>query len=101
MLIAVAVLTIASIAALIASMSVGSGLIAWACVGLCVIGLLLLFIDARWSGIKAAGAAEHEHTAGDELFGEHDVQRDLTREERVVNPDMLGSDVPIEEGERF
>lgn len=100
-LIAVAVLTALSIAALIAGVIVGSGLIVWACVGLCVIGLLLLVIDARWAGIKRAKAAAQEHTADDELFGEHEVQRDLAREERVVNPDMLGSAVPNEEGQRF
>jgi hypothetical protein len=101
MLIAVAVVTAVSIAALIAAVIVGSGLIAWACVGLCVIGLLLVLIDARWAGIKRARAAAVDHTAADELFGEPEVQRDLTREERVVNADMLGSAVPDEEGHRF
>ena len=101
MLIAVALLTAISIAALIAAVIVGSGLIAWACVGLCVIGLLLLFIDARWAGFERAKAADLDHTAGDELFGEHELQRDHAEEERVVNPDMLGPDVPFEGGQRF
>jgi uncharacterized membrane protein YuzA (DUF378 family) len=53
--------------------------IAWACVGLCAIGLLLLFIDARLERRRPA-QPEVEGHSGDELFGEHDVERDLTRE---------------------
>jgi hypothetical protein len=55
-------------------------LIAWACVGLCAIGLLLLFIDARLERRRPAEIDQEDHTAGDELFGEHDVERDLARE---------------------
>jgi uncharacterized membrane protein YuzA (DUF378 family) len=55
-------------------------LIAWACVGLCAIGLLLLFIDARLERRRPAEVDQEDHTAGDELFGEHDVERDLARE---------------------
>jgi hypothetical protein len=105
MLIAVAVLTIASIAALIAAMTLDSGVIAGACAGLCVVALLVLIIDARRAPRSPAPepvlAEEHHHTAGDELFGEHDVQRDLVREERVLSPDMLEEDVPYEEGQRY
>jgi uncharacterized membrane protein YuzA (DUF378 family) len=54
--------------------------IAWSCVGLCAIGLLLLFIDARLERRRPAQTEAEAHTAGDELFGEHDVERDLTRE---------------------
>ena len=54
--------------------------IAWACVGLCAIGLLVLFIDARQERRRPAQPEAEDHTAGDELFGEHDVERDLTRD---------------------
>ena len=54
--------------------------IAWACVGLCAIGLVLLFIDARLERRRPAMVEVEDHTAGDELFGEHDVERDLARE---------------------
>ena len=47
MLIAVAVLAIASIAALIAAMMLDSGVIAAGCAGMCVVALLVLIIDAR------------------------------------------------------
>jgi hypothetical protein len=108
MLIAVAVLAIASVAALIAAMVLDSGIIAGACACLCLIALLMLIIDARRaprrpepSQIEPNLPEEHHHTAGDELFGEHDVERDLLREERVLNPDMLEQDVPSEEGQRY
>jgi hypothetical protein len=55
-------------------------LIAWTCVGLCAIGLLLLFIDARLERRRPAEVEQEDHSAGDELFGEHDVERDLARE---------------------
>jgi hypothetical protein len=98
MLIAAAVLTILSIAGLIAAVVIGSpapgyprhgtfgidgfngGFIAWTCVGLCVVGLLLLFIDSKRAKSRPPSLGEGDHTAGDELFGEHDVERDLTRE---------------------
>jgi hypothetical protein len=54
--------------------------IAWACVGLSAIGLVLLFIDARLERRRPAMVEQGDHTAGDELFGEHDVERDLARE---------------------
>jgi hypothetical protein len=57
--------------------------IAWACVGMCAIGLLLLFIDARLERRRPARPEESDemdHSAGDELFGEHEVERDLARE---------------------
>jgi hypothetical protein len=105
MLIAVAVLAIASVATLIAAMTLDSGVIAAGCAGICVVALLLLIIDARRAprqpDIEPPLPEEHHHTAGDELFGEHDVQRDLVDEERVLNPDMLGQDVPSEEGQRY
>ena len=53
--------------------------IAWACVALCAIGLVLLLIDARLERRRPVDAEEPDHTAGDELFGEHDVDR-LTRD---------------------
>jgi hypothetical protein len=54
--------------------------IAWACVGMCAVGLLLLFIDARWERRRPSQPDVEVHSAGDELFGEHDVERDLARE---------------------
>jgi hypothetical protein len=54
--------------------------IAWACVGMCAIGLLLLFVDARLERRRPAEVEQADHSAGDELFGEHDVERDLARE---------------------
>jgi hypothetical protein len=99
MLIIVAALLILSIGALITAVLVGAPgpahprhgtfgidgldgrLIAWACVGVCAIGLLLLFVDARRARRRPDQIEVlEEHTAGDELFGEHDVERDLTRE---------------------
>jgi uncharacterized membrane protein YuzA (DUF378 family) len=98
MIIAAAVLLIVSIAGLIAALVIGSpapdnprhgtfgisgfdgGFLAWACVGMCAVGLLLLFMDARLERRRPAEPEEQHHTAGDELFGEHDVERDLERE---------------------
>jgi hypothetical protein len=60
--------------------TVDGSFIAWACVGLCAIGLLLLFIDARLERRRPPELEEDGHTAGDELFGEHDVERDLARD---------------------
>ncbi|MCV7301296.1 hypothetical protein H7J93_16880 [Mycobacterium barrassiae] len=54
--------------------------IAWVCVGMCAIGLVLLFIDARWERRRPSQPDEEVHSAGDELFGEHDVERDLARD---------------------
>jgi hypothetical protein len=98
MLIVVAVLMIVSIAGLIAAVVIGtpapgyprhgtfgvngidSSFIAWSCVGLCAVGLLLLFIDSKRPKSKPGEPVESDHTAGDELFGEHDVERDLARD---------------------
>jgi uncharacterized membrane protein YuzA (DUF378 family) len=95
---AAVVLLIVSIAGLLAALFTGAptpsnprhgtfgvsgldgSLIAWACVGLCAIGLLLLLIDARLERRRPAQPEVGDHTAGDELFGEHDVERDLSRE---------------------
>jgi hypothetical protein len=56
----------------------GGSFIAWTSVGLCVLGLLLLFVDARLE--RRRPARPEDHSAGDELFGEHEVERDLARE---------------------
>jgi hypothetical protein len=56
------------------------GVLAWACVGMCAIGLALLVIDARSERRRPAEPEEDGHSAGDELFGEHDVERDLARD---------------------
>ena len=56
-------------------------LIAWVCVGLCALGLLLLFMDARLERRRPPEPDVGGHTAGDELFGEHDVERDLARDD--------------------
>ena len=95
---AAAVLLVVSIAGLLAAVLSGaptpsnprhgtfgvSGLdgsvIAWACVGLCALGLLLLFMDARLERRRPPEPEVEDHTAGDELFGEHDVERDLARD---------------------
>jgi hypothetical protein len=98
MLIVVALLLIVSIAGLIVAVLAGSpepahpkhgtfgvdgldgGIIAWVCVGLCAIGLLLLFVDALLERRRPPQPEEEDHTAADELFGEHDVERDLARD---------------------
>jgi hypothetical protein len=98
MIIVVAVLLIVSIAGLIAAVIIGAPapgyprhgtfgvygidgrFLAWACVGLCAVGLVLLIIDSKREKSKPAEPEEQDHTAGDELFGEHDVERDLARE---------------------
>lgn len=95
---AVVILLITSIVGLIAALFTGAptpsnprhgtfgvsgldgGLIAWACVGMCAVGLLLLFVDARLERRRPPPLDEEDHTAGDELFGEHDVERDLARD---------------------
>jgi hypothetical protein len=95
---AAVVLLIVSIVGLIAALFTGSptpsnprhgtfgvtgldgSLIAWACVGMCAIGLLLLFIDTRLERRRPPQLGVEDHTAGDELFGEHEVERDLARE---------------------
>lgn len=94
MLIVVALLAVARLAAL----AMGSGVvIGCLSIGLAVLGLLLLAFDAIRARLSAdprrPAPAEHRLTAGDELFGEHDVIRDMIREERAVSPDMLGTDV--------
>ena len=109
MLGAVAVLTVGIITALTAAAAFGSPGIAAACVGLSAMGLVMLMIDAREdrrrtavpAGVPLALHREHQLTAGDELFGEHDVERDLAHEKRVLSRDMLGQAVPFEEGQRY
>jgi hypothetical protein len=99
MLIAVVVLLMMSIAGLIAAVVIGtpapgyprygtfgvngldSSFIAWACVVMCAVGLVLLFLDSRLERRRPAERGEEHHTAGDELFGETDVQRELKRED--------------------
>jgi hypothetical protein len=98
MIIAATVLLIVSVVGLIAALMIGtpaprnarhgtfavegidSSFIAWGCVGLCALGLLLLFLDVRLARRRPAQPEGSDHTAGDELFGEHDVERDLERE---------------------
>ena len=98
MLIVVLILLIVSIALLVAAVIIGSpsptnprhgtfgidgldgGWIAWGCVALCAAGLVLLIVDARVQRRRPPQPAVEEHTAGEELFGEHDVERDLARE---------------------
>jgi hypothetical protein len=95
---AAAVLLIVSIAGLLVALFTGAptpsnprhgtfgvsgldgSLIAWACVGMCALGLLLLLIDARLERRRPTEPEAEDHTAGDELFGEHDVERDLARD---------------------
>ena len=97
MLVIAAFLLIASIVGLIAGLIIGtpppgyprhgtfgvngfnSGSIATACVAMCVVGLILLFIDSKRPQPKPSESGERDHTAGDELFGEHDLERDLQR----------------------
>ena len=104
MVVVVALAAIGSAIALVIAVIIGSDIVAWMCVGLSAIGLLLLTVDAMRergranpASVTQAPPAEHQHTAGDELFGEHELERDVTREERVINPDMLGRYVPYEE----
>ncbi|MDT5186058.1 MAG: hypothetical protein QOJ20_6107 [Mycobacterium sp.] len=98
MVIVVVLLLVVSVAALIAAVIIGtpapgyprhgtfgidgfdSSFVAWACVGMCAVGLLLLFIDSKREKSRPAEPGEQDHTAGDELFGEHEVERDLSRE---------------------
>jgi hypothetical protein len=96
---AAVVLLVLSIAGLIMALTVGSptptnprhgtfgidGLdaraIAWGCVVLCVVGLILLFIDSKRPERPSREPGEREHTGADDLYGEHDVERDLARED--------------------
>lgn len=106
MLIVVAAMALVSVATLVMALIIHSALIAGVCVGASALGLVLLSVDlardrrrvdAGWAATEQTVPLEHPHTAGDELFGEHELQRDLLREEIVIDPDMLGSDVPSEE----
>ena len=92
-----AFLLIASIVGLIAGLIIGtpppgyprhgtfgvngfnSGSIATACVAMCLVGLILLYIDSKRPKPKPPEPGERDHSADDELFGEHDLQRDLQR----------------------
>jgi len=104
-LVVVLILILGSVVALSAAVMVGYEIVAWVCIGLAAIGLLMLLVDIvrdhrrlnSRSGIEPAQPTEHPHTAGEELWGEHDVERDMVREERVVSPDMLGSAIPSDE----
>jgi hypothetical protein len=98
MLFTAAILLIVSIVGLIAGLVIGtpapgyprhgtfgvngfnSGSIATACVAMCVVGLILLYIDFKRPKSKPGEPVESDHRAGDELFGEHDVERDLARD---------------------
>jgi len=98
MLFAVIILIVLSIAGLITALTVGPptpsnprhgtfgidgldpGFIAWGCVGLCVIGLVLLYVDAQLERRRPPELDAEKHSAGDELFGEHDVERDWSRD---------------------
>jgi hypothetical protein len=97
MLLIVVILLILSVAGLTAAIVIGtpppgyprhgtfgvdgfnSGWMAWTAVGLCVVGLVLLYIDSKRPQPKPREPGERDHTAGDELFGEHDLERDLQR----------------------
>jgi hypothetical protein len=57
-----------------------SGSIATACIAMCLAGLVLLYIDSKRPKPTRGEPGEIKHTGADELFGEHDVQRDLERE---------------------
>ena len=57
-----------------------SGSIATACIALCVVGLILLYIDSKRPKPAPGEPGDREHTGADELFGEHEMQRDLKRE---------------------
>jgi hypothetical protein len=100
MLAAVAILTVMAIVALFAAIIVGNAIIAWVCVGICVAGLLLLFVDARR---QRAGSELSERRSGgySHLFGDKETSRDLIRERHTVSQDMMGFVVPFEEGNRF
>jgi hypothetical protein len=56
-----------------------SGWMAWTAVALCVVGLVLLYIDSKRPQPQPREPGERDHSAGDELFGEHDLERDLQR----------------------
>jgi hypothetical protein len=97
MLFTAAILLIVSIVGLIAGLVIGtpppgyprhgtfgvngfnSGSIATACIAMCVVGLILLYIDSKRPKPTPGEPGERDHTGADELFGEHDVERDLHR----------------------
>jgi hypothetical protein len=56
------------------------GFIAWGCAVMCVIGLVLLFVDARLDRRRPHELDGDHHTGADELFGEHDVERDWAKD---------------------
>jgi hypothetical protein len=98
MLFAAIVLLVTSITGIVAALVIGgptptnprhgtwdvSGLnvsfIAWGCAVMCVIGLVLLFVDARLDRRRPHELDAERHSAGDELFGEHDVERDWAKD---------------------
>lgn len=100
MLVAIAILTVVSIAALIAAIVVGNAVIAWVCVGMSAAGLLLLLID-ELRVRRSAEASQRRVRADSRLFGDKETSRDLIRERHTVSQDMMGFVVPSEEGNRF
>lgn len=103
MLRAVVVMTVVSVSCLIAAVATHLSFLAWLGIGLSAVAVILLAVDTRRGRGSASAATqqghgpERAHTAGDDVFGEHDVERDMTREERIISPDMRGHQVPASE----
>ncbi len=94
MLFVVAAVAFAAIALLVAAILTNIAGLAWGCVVISAVGIVGLIVDSTARRRKVAAG---RHTAEDEMFGEHDVERAVVAEERVVSPDMQGSEVPREE----
>lgn len=106
MLVVALVVALVSVADLVAAVMINSFAAALMAVILCVLGLILLIIDSvreqrdldtRPAPTEQVLPVEHRVTAGDQLFAQPEVARDIAREERVVSRDMLGYVVPREE----
>lgn len=103
MLIAVAVITVVSAAALIAAFVMPSEVTGSVCIGLCVVGLILLIVDKRRTrrrGGKTSspvGRSEHDHRAGDQLLAEDDLARDLAADGGALEAYASRSELPHEQ----
>lgn len=100
MLMIATILTAATIIGVIAAVITESSVLAWVVIGLAALGLALLAVDSvRERKLRAERyqVLDHYPTCEDQLFGEHDVQRDIEREEHATSRDMVRSSVPREE----
>jgi hypothetical protein len=119
MLIVALVMAIIGLAALVTAVVTSNEVIGWVCIGASVIGAVLLIVDTlrlRQQRDAQSAAAADENLAFDADYpdyaasdrpaadaplhgGDHEVQREIMREERVLHPDTGPRDPDITEEE--